>query len=1167
MRAAGFKSFADPITLNFTRDLTGIVGPNGCGKSNVVDAIRCVLSGAARHLRGDSMPDVIFNGSAKRKPVGRAFVELIFDNSDGMMGGEYAQYADITVRREISRDGSSDYFLNSTRCRKKDVIDLFLGTGLGPQSYAIIEQGMISRLIEAKPEELRVYLEEAAGISKYRERRKETENRLQHTKENLDRLNDHLLELEKQLNHLHKQAQSAEKYKTYQQELILLKSENEFIHWRDLDGQIQLHHQTIQKQENEFESYMTQIRDSDVRIEKARQEKAEASDHQNEIQSHFYTENTEITRLEQNLKNLKERRLQLEADLKQLEKSHQEIQDNCDSDQLQIEELDQETIQIEPTLNQAREDNQQLQQALESAEQNVSHWQNQWDQFNQKNHKVSQSIQVESTHTQHLRNSLESINQRLTRINDEKKQLNYLTIDEDCIKLSNQSEAIKEELEKLQTRLKEVQSNWQTLHQSETQVSQEINQLRQSLQQMTGRYASLEALQQAALGKNDQSLKQWLNKHQLDNKPRLAENLRVNPGFEIAVETVLGDYLESVCVEEIINFVDSSESLSQGQITLIKNRNANNTDSNVVSMEGLHPLSAEVQSHSELSNLLNTIFVAENLSQALTLLPKLTAEQSIITKNGVWLAQSWLRIGKSKDTKSGVIQRERELKELAEQIASKKEEVEQKEKLLAQTKNEIIQLQNERDQTQQKLLTQTKLLSTLQAEYNSKQNQIQQIKRRAEILEKESTENNQLILQTKEKLSLSENNLTEAKKELESLESERKHLLEQKEIYRQKLEKSRFDVRENKNLCDELQMRLESCRSQSQFIRQNILRAQKQLKELSERRENLQITYDNLVSPLEELQNKLNIGLESRLKIQETLEIARQKLNGIEHSLNEEEKKHRQLNDSLNTCRSQLEQSRMGLQALQIKQSHHADKINELGLPLEELAQKLPAEANVQEWEEKISKIETRIQRLGSINLAAIEEHQVLLERKTYLDTQTQDLLQAIDMLEEAIRKIDKESRAKLKETYDKVNSEFSRLFQQVFHGGQAELQMTEDDFLTAGIIVKAQPPGKRNTTIHLLSGGEKALTAISLVFALFQLNPSPFCILDEVDAPLDDLNVGRFCNLVKEMSSKVQFIFISHNKLTIEIAEQLIGVTMSEPGVSRLVSVDIQEAIALASA
>jgi chromosome segregation protein len=1162
IKLSGFKSFADPVVIPIVSQLTGIVGPNGCGKSNVVDGIRCVLSGAAKQLRGGTMPDIIFNGSAKRKPVGQASVELIFDNEDGSVGGEYANYPEISIRREVNRDATSDYFLNGIHCRRRDVIDLFLGTGLGPNSYAIIEQGMISRFIEAKPEDLRVYLEEAAGISKYKERRRETENRIENTRENLERLADHRLELEKQLEHLQRQAKAAERYKELKQEERGVKAELQAIHWSELKTQLAEQTAQLQIEENRIEVQTSELRQLELAIEKLRQQRVTDNEAFNAVQTRFYSMGAEIARLEQQLNYARERQQQLQNDLTQLNNTHRDLIEQQQQDEMQAEELTAELTQLEPKLDASKATAEQAATDLKQAEITMHDWQQTWDEFNQQAGQVARTVEVERTRIQHLEQLIDQAQQRVGRLEIERSQVAFSAVDEEIQKIQIQHAALQQRVAQAQ-QAQNHNSEQLTLQRGVyDNFIKELDQARHQLQTLRGRQASLEALQQAALGKNDQLVTGWLQQQQLMQQPRLAESLKVLPGWELAVETVLGPYLEAVCVNDINQFANALMQIGDANLTLWQTSTNN---PNAIANQRV-TLASKVQATGSLEEILDTVYVADDLGKAFDMRAALAPHESVVTQDGVWLGRHWLRIAKNKDAKAGILQRERELHELQQTIQQQQTLLSEKEAAFELAKRQLTEFETERQQLQQQLQLLSNEASQVQSQLSAQQARAEQLHKREQVMQLELTETQQQLQQTQQQLAATLATWQSANDQMAQDDVQKTQLLNQRESCRQQLEVAREQAQTTKTAADELQMQLETTRSQLHFVRQSMQRAEKQLQDIQTRRVNLEQSLTEIEAPIPELQQTLEQALQNRLSVEKELTAARQQVDHTEHQLRDNEQRHTELVALIQEQRGQLEQLRMQLQALQIEQRHHEEKIIELGFVLETVLAQLPEIFSITEWQEKVSRVENRIQRLGAINLAAIDEYQQLAERKNYLDAQNNDLMEALATLEDAIKKIDHESRARLRETHEKVNVEFNKIFQGIFNGGHAELELTGDDVLSTGMIVRAQPPGKRNTTIHLLSGGEKALTAIALVFAMFQLNPAPFCILDEVDAPLDDINVGRFCNLVKSMSSKIQFLFISHNKLTIEIAEQLVGVTMNEPGVSRLVSVDIEQAIKIAA-
>ena len=1161
IKLAGFKSFVDPTTVLLPTNLTGVVGPNGCGKSNIIDAVRWVMGeSSAKHLRGDSMADVIFNGSTSRKPVGQASIELSFDNSDGTLGGQYANYSEISVKRQVSRDGQSVYFLNGTRCRRRDITDIFLGTGLGPRSYAIIEQGTISRLIEAKPEEMRNFLEEAAGISKYKERRRETGTRMRHTRENLDRLNDLREELDKQLNHLQRQARSAERYKELKQEERLKKGELSALRWRELDQKVEKQESQIAQRETALEEHLAHQRHAEAEIEAHREAQTEAQDKFNTVQSEFYRVGADIARLEQTIQHAQERFQQQQNDLNQIEQSWSETQQHLEGDREKFTILQQQLEEIEPQYLVATEQKEVGAEALQEAESAMQQWQQNWDDFNSRANEPSQTAQVERSKIQQIEQQSVQLEQRIERIKQEMGNLNSANLAEEINKIGQEFAEKEAQQESQAEELERMTSDLQNQREANRTGVQQLDQLRTELQNSRGRFASLEALQQAALGKGQGKVNQWLERHDMGSAQRLAQGIKSESGWERAVETVLGDSLEAVCIENLDGVQSILDDLEQGNAHFLENRSA---DSSQGSDSAL--LLSKVDSEWDLSAMLGKVQIAESLNEALAQRATLAADSSIITRDGIWVGPNWLRVHRGEDDHSGVLQRQQELDELKEKIEALNSQVSE----LTATHESGVEtqhkLEQERDQAQSQLNQLNRSIAELKGSHRGKEARLEQITNRKERLQQDLDE---IAVQREE----SENTISESKgrlhaalEQMEQLAIERETLQQGREQYRKTLDESRIQARQSQQQHHELQLKTNQIKTELDAIKQAESRSDQMLGQLAERREALKSVLAEGDAPIQEKRKELEIILEQRSQVEQQLAEARRKLGDIDHAIREQEKLRGDAERKNQEIRTELEGMRLRRQEQQVRRQTLQEKVTEVGFAVSALLESLDENAQTAEWEQEVERVSMRISRLGPINLAAIDEYESQGERKKYLDAQNDDLVAALETLEAAIKKIDKETRTRFKETFEKVNKGLQDKFPRLFGGGHAYLELTGDDLLDTGVSVMARPPGKRNSTIHLLSGGEKALTAVALVFAIFELNPAPFCMLDEVDAPLDEANVGRFCKLVEEMSEQVQFIFITHNKATMELSTTLSGVTMHEPGVSRIVSVDVEEAAELA--
>ena len=1163
IKLAGFKSFVDPTTVNFPSNLCAVVGPNGCGKSNIIDAVRWVMGeSSAKNLRGENMTDVIFNGSSGRKPVGQASIELVFDNSDGTLLGEYAAFSEISIKRKVTRDAQNHYYLNGTKCRRRDITDIFLGTGLGPRSYAIIEQGMISKLIEAKPEDLRVYIEEAAGISKYKERRRDTESRMRRTQENLERLTDIRDELERQLSRLQRQAQSAEKFTEYKKEERLLKAQLQALKYQILDEQAKAKQISIRDLELRMESFVTDQVNKDTQIEKYRSQYTEMGDKFNEVQGRYYAIGADIARIEQTIHHAKERSRQLQTDLDQTQRDCKEAEENLLIDSQKAEGWQEELLVIEPDLELVQAAEEGSNEVLLESEEAMQRWQTEWDTFNQRAAEPRQKAEVQQSRIQHLEQVQQRLLQRIEKLKEEKANLQIDGIDEEIGQVTEQLAELDLVADEKRSRVETITEQLDQRRNDNTRISNELDQARSQLQTMRGRHASLDALQQAALGEKNKAVTQWLAAQNLTNQPRLAESVGVQDGWDKALETVLGNTLQAVCVNGLDAVTGVISNLTQGELVLFDtSAKAAMTDSKKATL-----LSSKVKADWDAVGLLNGIYIAEDLPSALQLRAQLAAHESVITKDGIWLGAHWLRVARDSDASSGVIARKQEIEELSAKIAETEENVEDLSVKLEEGRQQIKEFEQNRETLRREADEQSRRYGELRSQLSAKQVRVEQVSMRRERAENEIREAREQHEQEAEHLSEARMILSEAIEMMGQDTDKREDLLQQRDDIRTGLDQARQRARHDKDKAHELAMRFQSLKTQLDGIRLGISRLREQTARLQERREQLIVSLSENRDPIEEYKLELDANLGKRLSVEAALTEARRALETVEHELRNAEQGRNRAEQEVQAVRAHLEQERLSAQRFEDQRNAIVEQLEEEDLNLQTIIAEIPEGTEIKPIEEELEALAGRITRLGPINLAAIDEYKTESERKNYLDAQNADLNEALETLENAIRKIDRETRTRFKETFDQVNKSLQELFPKVFGGGHAYLELTGEDLLDTGITIMARPPGKRNSTIHLLSGGEKALTAIALVFSIFRLNPAPFCMLDEVDAPLDDANVGRYARMVEEMSAQVQFIYITHNKNAMEMAHQLLGVTMHEPGVSRLVTVDVDEAAELAA-
>ncbi|MDA1107717.1 MAG: chromosome segregation protein SMC [Proteobacteria bacterium] len=1161
IKLAGFKSFVDPTTLHLPSNLVAIVGPNGCGKSNIIDAVRWVMGeGSAKSLRGESMADVIFNGASGRKPVGQAVIELVFDNSDGGLGGPYAQYSEVSIRRQVGRDGQSDYFLNGTRCRRRDITDLFLGTGLGSHSYAIIEQGMISRLIEAKPDDLRVLLEEAAGVSKYKERRRETENRMGHTRENLARISDVREELGKQLERLQRQASAAERYQRLKQEERRLKAELMALRRRALQREVSTRERETAEQETALEARMADQRRVEASIEKRRSGQTDANDAFNAAQKEFYSVGSEIARLEQALQHARERRTQLEQDQAQVARSLAEAQAHLDADRERAAQTESELAALEPERARAEQAQRASQAALTEAEQAMQAVQAEWEAGSGRSAESAQQAQVARTRIEHAQEQVNQLGAHALRLQEERAALSFGTLEQDIAVLhqqltqhEQQGQDLQQEVETLQARISELRAQHQRL--ADQQHAQ-----REQAEALRNRLASLEALQQEALGQNEAAVSGWLRERGLLDAPRLAQGVEVESGWERALESVLGFHLGAVCVTGWTELAATLDSLTQGTLDVLDTAAQPPVPS---SRSDLTPLAARVRSDLPLAALLADVYSADTLAQALAIAPRLQVHESVVTRDGVWMGNGWLHAVRGGEASANsVLLREQEIKTLTRNLHHISEQHVQTQQQLEQARTELQEIEARRDAAQGALNQAHRRYGELKAEMGGQQSRLEQLRVQERRLQTEMEDVEARTATAQGELREAQQRLQHAEQQLALHTHQQEALVTQREAQRNALEQSRAQAQHDQEALHQSALRSESLRTALSAAQQSLQRMQHQLDQLTARNTELKAALHENAAPLAAYKTELEQWLARRTQSETALAAARRTLEEIDHALRELEQERHTIDQQVQQDRSGLEQLRLQGQELRVRAQALEEQITAAGFEVATLLAELTEDAQDTEWQDKVSQIEQKIQRLGAINLAAIDEFAELSERKTYLDAQHEDLTQALTTLEDAIRKIDRETRTRFKDTFEKVNTGLQTMFPRLFGGGRAYLELIGDDLLATGVTVMARPPGKRNSTIHLLSGGEKALTALALVMAIFELNPAPFCILDEVDAPLDEANVGRFCQLISEMSERIQFIYITHNKASMEMAHQLTGVTMQEPGVSRLVAVDVDEAV-----
>ena len=1163
IKLSGFKSFVDTTVIPTRSQLVGVVGPNGCGKSNIIDAVRWVLGESrASELRGGSMQDVIFNGSSQRKPAGRASVELTFDNNDGRIVGQWATYAEVSVRRELTRDGSSSYFINNQQVRRRDINDIFLGTGLGARGYAIIGQGMINRLIEAKPEELRTYLEEAAGVSKYKERRRETESRLRDTRENMLRLDDIIQELALQLARLEAQAKVAQHYTDLQAE----GEQKQHVLWWLREGNARQeqkqHFLAIEQAQTAVEAAMADMRSVETRIEHLRQQQLELTDAVQQAQGILYQSGAAVTRVEAEIHHANTAQIRMQQRQQQLQAQQQEWQ------QLHA---------------QSAEELEQKQQQLEDIALSIDDAQAKLDEINDRVEPLLEQQQKEQTHVEQIRSQLQQAQQqqalaqqRLDSLQLQRSQLEQRQqrFDQELTALMRDTPpdvaASQLAWEQAQAHLQHQQQNQRTAESQLAQRQTEQQHALQLLQKQEREHTQIEAQLNALQSLQDQvqsqgQLSQWLKQQGLGQHLKLWEIIQIKTGWEPALEAVLGQRLQALLIDGWPQL--PANTTPPARAWFIQSQVVHSASSEL--QAGLQPLIDLVTvSHPVwqpvVAQLLDGYYAAPDWSTALESVLGLAPHNALVVAQGHIAQAHQVLLYAADSEQSGLLARQQQLIQQQKTLSAKSHEVQQAQAVLQQAQTALKQAQKELTMAQTQLQHSTQQTHELQLHYQQAEQQFRQLQQRQQQLhleQQETQEQHEQLIETTEQT-------------LEQHQSQQQ-LVEQYTEHYQQTHEALTHINDSLHLWRE-QLRQAEQQSQQLLYNKNLvqaridelLRSQQQATELSQR---TQIELAGLVDEYEdidvaELQLNLQEALEQRVIHEEGLQNQQKNLAELTAQLHDLESNKTKASDGVEPLRQRVMELQLAEQAARLALEQYAEQLD--GHQVNRQALAALVQTQPEQWRElswlqsELQRINKEVSALGAVNLAALEELKTAQERQFYLLSQQDDLTLAIETLEDAIRKIDRETRALLQSTFNAVNIHFGELFPQLFGGGEAKLIMTGDEILDAGVQVMAQPPGKRNTTIQLLSGGEKALTATALVFAFFKLNPAPFCLLDEVDAPLDDTNTERYAKLVESMSDQTQFLFISHNKIAMQMAKQLIGITMQEQGVSRMVAVDMAAAV-----
>jgi chromosome segregation protein len=1165
IKLSGFKSFAEPTNFMLPGQLVGVVGPNGCGKSNIMDAVRWVLGESrASELRGESMQDVIFNGTNMRKPASRSSVELVFDNADHRAGGQWAQFAEIAVKRVLTRDGTSSYYINNQPVRRRDVQDVFLGTGLGPRAYAIIGQGTISRIIESKPEELRLFLEEAAGVSKYKERRRETENRLSDTRENLTRVEDILRELNANLDKLEKQAEVAQLYNSLQSDVTLKQHQQWFLKRAESEADQAKVKADAEKSVNDLESRVADLRHVESDLETIRQAHYAAGDQVNQAQGQLYEASAEVGRLEAEIRFVVEGRQRVEQRLVQLKEQAAQWAARKDEALVEMQALASQQVHADENaaLLASRLDEQARQ--LPGIEEALRQAQAAADEQRGKVTEVQQQIQVLAADQRNIEEQSRQLGQRRERLTADQNALAA----PDEVRLANlqsQLAAAQSAAETAEERLHELQEQVPQLDEQRRASQQTVNTESHRQADLSARMEALKALQEKV--KTDGKLKPWLAKHGLEGLQGLWSRIHIEQGWENALESALRERMNSLEVSRLDMVRAFGNDAPPAKLAFYSPPQAAMPEpaAALARLADLLRLNDAGQK-ALFADWLHGAYIAQSFEDALAARDKLHAGEVIYVKSGHAVSAHSVSFYAQDAERAGLLARQQEIENLEKQLRAQALIAEEARSALVRAEAAYTDASQRLVSARREAAETRSRAHELQVESLRLAQLAEQTRARSEQIASDLAEVDALLADLQQRraagdarfetldMQLADSQERHAQLGDRVIEAERQlaQWREQQRDLERQTQEAQFSQRSVEARRGELQRAIETAQQQAESIATEAERAREELARLTDAA----------------AQAGLQTALALKLEREQALGAKRSEYDDLTAKLRASDERRLQLERELDPLRQRITEFQLKEQAARLGFEQYSQLLADAQADLEAVARSVEeGKVRLPGMQGEIDRLHREIAALGAVNLAALEELTTARDRKQFLDAQSADLNEAMTTLQDAIRKIDAETRELLAGTFNTVNEHFGKMFPELFGGGNARLVMTGDEILDSGVQVMAQPPGKKNQTIHLLSGGEKALTAIALVFAIFQLNPAPFCLLDEVDAPLDDANTERYTKLVTSMSRETQFLYISHNKIAMEMAEQLIGVTMQEQGVSRIVAVDMESAVSMAEA
>ena len=1157
IKLVGFKSFPDQVTIDILSNVTAIVGPNGCGKSNIVDAVSWALGHDAREVRAAYADDVIFSGTSARKAMGLASIELLFDNADNTAGGQYASYNQISIRRSVDRSRESKYFINNTRCRRRDIHDMFANTGLGTHGYAIIEQGMISRIIEAKPDEMRLYIEEVAGISKYRDRKRDAEIRMRHTRENLARVRDILDEIDKQLRKLKRQAGDAKRFKKLKEEQHELSIRVLALEYRQYDEQRRDYEKQLSELRLELESNQTKITASETQTQELRLTQDEWNEKLNQTRERYYALNAEIAGIEQDIANRRKNVEQLSQEQEAIEQAIQKCEARDETQKQRKAQLQQKLQTVEQAITQANEKMEVYGQQLNEAEQKQSQLRSEWDSHHSSGKEVLDNVEVYRVKIDYCVAELNSIQSRKSEIAERRAKIQPHATK---AQLAQQRHELQTLEQTLSLHEQGIQDHSGEATQLQSQIDDALKDTHEAsiyVQDLRGRLASLKALQEEATEQAAEGFIDWLQKHNLSDVKKVVDYLEVEAGWEKAVEQVLGYMLSGMEVDALDNYIKISSEIETGRLTMIESV----TPPADIAQDSL---ATKIKNSPAIQALLAHIYIADDLQFAMQRRTRLAAHESLVTAEGLWLGKHWMQVHRNYE-QNGMLSRRLEIEQLQSEITTADKKVSDLQTQTKSLRDRLQACEKVREQIRLKLQTCMNDISDIKLQMQQTETKIKQENDLMQNLDNELTQLNERETNMQKQHDVLQKDYEQAAALVSGHDSSGSALEQQRVESEAAVAATRNQISEQQRQLHEIEIEQHSLITELKGLDEAIEQNRQQRTDLMQRHKTIHETSQKSHEPIAQRQVEIQGLINQRQELEATISECNTTIKDSQSRIHELETQHKSLHEAKENMQAQHEQLHGSHQAAVVRCKDLRQKLSDVDSAPEQLVDSKGTE-DITQVRADFEKVEQKISRMGSINLIAIEEFEELRERRSYLDDQNQDLVSALESIQQAISKIDRESKEKFKNTFEQINDKLDAIFKRLFNGGYARLELVEKNWLESGVSIMVYPPGKKLSSIRLLSGGEKALSALAVVFAIFELRPAPFCILDEVDAPLDENNILNFCKLINDMSEKVQFMIITHSRLTMESVNALIGVTMAEPGISRLVSVNVEEAAQMAS-